>query len=83
MKYDALKKHYTAQAEQVLQRYPNQDSPQHRRALGLLALLPITESHHEAADLYAWMVYGQMAAIGELARVNMLVRRYAALSWSV
>jgi hypothetical protein len=46
-------------------------------------MLPITESHHEAADLYAWMVYGQMAAIGELARVNMLVRRYAALSWSV
>ena len=83
MKYEALKKHYTAQAEQALQRHPDPASPQHRRALGLLALLPVTESHHEAADLYAWMVYGQLAAIGELARVNMLVRRHAALTWSV
>ena len=83
MQYDALKHHYVAQAEQAQRNYPDPASPQHRRAQALLALLPLTKTHREAAALYAWMVYGRMAATRELLTVETLSRRWQADNWTL
>ena len=82
MKWDALRNHITAQAQDIHNRHPKND-PYYRRATATLALLPYCESTREAGDLEGWMFYGPAARTSELATVEALSRRYTAENWAL